>query len=139
MEIKLENTEKTEELAGRIAEDLYPGAVIALYGDLGSGKTTFTGFLVKALNIDARVQSPTFVLIREYKSDKKNVIGKVNHIDLYRIKDVKEIEDLGLEEIFAEPDAIAVIEWPELIEEKLPQNVIKIKFTYDKDGRKAEI
>lgn len=72
MEITASSTRQTEKLAKQVAEKLKPGDILCLYGDLGSGKTTFTGFLVKALGIYARVQSPTFVIARKYKKTNRN-------------------------------------------------------------------
>jgi len=105
---------------------------LALYGDLGSGKTTFTSYLVSALGIESRVQSPSFVIIRKYNSVGENTkdIETVYHIDLYRLTKKEELEDLGLEELFAEENAISVIEWPELAQDLLPKAAITMKFKY---------
>ena len=73
MEVLLSSTKETKDLAGKIAKKLNPGDTLALYGDLGSGKTTFVNFLVDALGIPARVQSPTFVLHRKYTGVEGNI------------------------------------------------------------------
>lgn len=139
MDVLSRSTEETKELARGVARKLKPGNVLALYGDLGSGKTTFTSYLVHFLGIDRRVQSPTFVILRKYPGGKGDILT-VNHIDLYRMQSKEELEDLGLEEIFEESDAIAVIEWPELAEDLLPKDVIKIHFKYvDEDERKINV
>jgi tRNA threonylcarbamoyladenosine biosynthesis protein TsaE len=110
-----------------------------LYGDLGSGKTTFTAFLVHALGIDRRVQSPTFVILRKYSAG-SDEISTVNHFDFYRIQDENELYDLGLEEIFGEPNAIAVIEWPKVAESFLPKNIKKMQFEYiDEEERRINV
>ena len=127
MEIVSKTTEDTKKLAFSLAEKLKPSAVLALYGDLGAGKTTFTGFLAKALNSTSRVQSPTFVLVRKYKCD-LNGITAINHIDLYRLADAEEVLDLGFKDIIAEENSISVVEWPELVEKYLPGETIKINF-----------
>jgi len=129
MEILSTSTEDTKKLAGSIAKKLKPGAVLALYGELGAGKTAFTNFLVKALGFVSRVQSPTFVVLRKYLGG-RNAIKVINHIDLYRLTNRKEIDYLGLEEILSEPGSISIIEWPELIEDLLPPNTMKIKFEH---------
>ena len=130
------STKETEKVAIGLAITLRKGNAVALYGDLGSGKTTFTNFLVKALGLNARVQSPTFVIARKYKSDSL----EVNHVDLYRLTSADEIKDIGIEEILKEKGAITVIEWPELVEEFLPKNTIRIKFEYiDENSRKISI
>lgn len=139
MEILLSSTEETKNLARKVAKNLEAGDVLALYGELGSGKTTFTRYLVDALKITAKVQSPTFVLMRKY-SGGAGEIKTMNHIDLYRITSKEGVEELGLEEIFEEKDAVSVIEWPELIEEILPKDAKRIKFTYEGENeRKADI
>lgn len=139
MEILLSSTQKTKDLAGKVAGKLKPGDVLALYGDLGSGKTTFVNFLVDSLGIPARVQSPTFVLHRKYTGGSGD-IKVVNHIDLYRITKLEETNDLGLDEIFTKEDSVAVIEWPELVENILPKKTTKIYFDYvSKNERKAKI
>lgn len=122
MEIITHSTEETKKFAYEIAKKTKPGEVLALYGDLGSGKTTFTRYFVEALGLENRVQSPTFVIERKY--------GNVNHVDLYRLTSEKEIEDLGLEELLSDKKAITVIEWPELAEKFLPKDVVKIHFEY---------
>ncbi|MBD3365953.1 tRNA (adenosine(37)-N6)-threonylcarbamoyltransferase complex ATPase subunit type 1 TsaE [candidate division WWE3 bacterium] len=135
MEAIVSSTKATKQLAKKIAEKLKPGDVLALYGDLGSGKTTFTRFLVEALGIKARVQSPTFIIARVYEDDngagKENflrAITKVNHLDLYRLQSKPEVLDLGLLEYFKQPKSITLIEWPELAEDLLPEKTIEIKF-----------
>lgn len=136
MEILSKSTEETKKLAGGIAKELKPGAVLALYGDLGSGKTTFTTFLVHALGIEKRVQSPTFVILRKYSKDGGGGISNVNHLDLYRLQGAEEVLDLDIAEIFGEPNSITVIEWPEVVESFLPQNTKKIYFEYASDDER---
>ncbi len=139
MEITSNSTQETNRLAEKLAKKTKPGDVFALYGNLGSGKTTFTNFLVKALGFDSRVQSPTFVIIRTYN---KNLgkIRKVYHVDLYRLTRPEELDDLGWEEMFEEEDAVVIIEWPEFLEENLPKGVKKLRFTYvDENTRKIDV
>lgn len=124
MEITVHSTDETKKLAEQLAAQLKPGSVVALTGELGSGKTTFVSFLVKALRIEARVQSPTFVILRKYIGAELNV----NHFDLYRLIDYNDVEDLGFEEIINEPKSITLIEWPELVADHLPPETIKISF-----------
>ncbi len=130
MDVLSRSTQETEELAKRVAGRLKPGDILALYGDLGSGKTTFTAFLVAALGIESRVQSPTFVILRKYLRSVPGGINTVNHLDLYRIQSKEELYDLGIGELFLEPNTITVIEWPKVAEELLPGNTIKINFEY---------
>jgi tRNA threonylcarbamoyladenosine biosynthesis protein TsaE len=110
--------------------------VIALYGDLGSGKTTFTRFLVRALGLNSRVQSPTFVIARKYSNSELTL----NHIDLYRLGTKEEAMDIGMAEFLNDREAITVIEWPEIIEEILPEETIRINFSYTgENDRKISI
>lgn len=132
MENITHSTEETKKLATQIAKKIKLGDVIALYGDLGSGKTTFTNFLVKALGIDKRVQSPTFVIARKYRI--------VNHVDLYRLSSEEEVEDIGLKEMMEDKNSITIIEWPEIAERLLPKDSLRIYFEYvDEQSRKIKI
>jgi len=132
MENITQSTGETKKLAFELAKKIKKGDVIALYGDLGSGKTTFTRYCVEGLGLKNRVQSPTFVVARKY--------GNVNHVDFYRLTSEQEAKDIGIEEMISEKDAITVIEWPEIIENLLPENTIKIYFEYiDENTRKITI
>lgn len=133
MEILLQSPKETKELASKVAKNLKPGDILALYGDLGSGKTTFTRFLVEALGFSSRVQSPTFIVARRYTKDSEG-IKVINHIDLYRLHSKEEVSDLGLSELFNEDEAITIIEWPELLEEILPKTAKKFCFEYLEEG-----
>lgn len=156
MEVLSTSTAETEKLAKAVAQKLKPGMVMTLFGDLGSGKTTFTSFLVKALGFDSRVQSPTFVIHRQYSrstsaspargsrsacrrtpdssdprlsSDPWTDIQIVHHIDLYRLTSKEEVLDLGVAEMLSESHSLLLIEWPELAMEILPPDVVKLYFT----------
>ena len=132
MESITKSTEETKRLAIELAGKVHKGSVLALYGNLGSGKTTFTRYFVEALGLNNRVQSPTFVVARKY--------GYVNHVDLYRLTDENEAKDIGIEEILTDSDSITLIEWPEIIENILPEKTIKIYFEYiDENTRKIAI
>jgi tRNA threonylcarbamoyladenosine biosynthesis protein TsaE len=119
------DSEETSQFAARLAGFLQPGDVIALEGDLGAGKTTFTKGLAKGLEIKKTVNSPTFTIIKEYK-------GKLPlyHMDVYRVADA--YEDLGFDEYF-EGDGVTVVEWAHLIEEQLPQERLTI-YLYREEG-----
>lgn len=136
MEILSTSTAETEKLAQTIAGKVKPGIVLALYGNLGSGKTTFSSFLVKALGFDSRVQSPTFVIERRYSKPAGNPIDTVHHIDLYRLTSKKEVVDLGIAEMLQEPHSLVLIEWPELVTDLVSQDVVEIHFrTVDENTR----
>lgn len=102
----------TQKIAKSLASDFKNGGVIALSGELGSGKTTFVQGFAKGLGINEKIISPTFLLIRQYP------VGNYffYHIDLYRLGSV-EMKDLGLKEILTDPNNIVLIEWPERIKD----------------------
>lgn len=129
----LQNEKETERLAKDFAKRIKPGAVLAFYGDLGSGKTTFIKYLAKALGIKRRLISPTFVIRRSYESKNFNF----HHIDLYRIRSEKEIIDLGLLELFQESKNIVAIEWAEKMERMLPRNTIRVYLDYIDENKRA--
>jgi tRNA threonylcarbamoyladenosine biosynthesis protein TsaE len=124
MEILSVSTEQTKKLAIEIADKLKPNDVVLLHGELGAGKTTFTKYLVEALGIPARVQSPTFVLLRKYEGTHV----KVNHLDLYRVTSVEDVKALDIAELISENGFITIIEWPEIARAFLPETCIEIKF-----------
>lgn len=129
MEITTSSTQETKELARKVAKEVSPGDILALYGDLGSGKTTFTSYLVHALGFKDRVQSPTFIIMRLYQEG-GNKVKKVYHLDLYRLISLDEVLEIGWQEMVEDKDSVLIIEWPEIVEDILPENVRKIKFTY---------
>ena len=111
---------ETARVAAGIAVDLQPGTVIALHGDLGAGKTCFTQGLAAALGIQQEIVSPTYTLVSEYAGRLK-----LNHIDLYRIRNAQEALNLGIED-YLFPDGVTVIEWAERIESLLPPGTMHI-------------
>ena len=115
----------------QFATDLKPGDTLALFGDLGSGKTRFTKGLAKGLGITQEITSPTFALVQKYSTAQ---IGELVHVDLYRLKKSEEVDSLGLTEEIENPDSIVVIEWPNLIEHTLPPNAIKLYFSHTKNA-----
>lgn len=126
----------THKLAEKIAKSIKKGKIIALYGNLGSGKTTFVQGLAKALGIGQRIISPTFVIIRPHKLKTNKAFY---HMDLYRLGKA-DPNNLGLKEIFLEKDAIVAIEWAEKIEKLLPKDTLKIRFkTLSENERELEI
>ncbi|MDP3729831.1 MAG: tRNA (adenosine(37)-N6)-threonylcarbamoyltransferase complex ATPase subunit type 1 TsaE [bacterium] len=122
--------------------------VIALFGDLGSGKTTFTQGFLKALGVRERAKSPTFVLMHHHTLivdkghetwDMGHFYTDVYHIDLYRLKNAREARHLELKKILKNPRAILVIEWPEIIASALPKNAIHITFRHEKKENQRSI
>lgn len=137
MEIFTKSSEQTQEFGKKLAGDLKEGElsnVFCLYGDLGSGKTTFTQGFALGLEIKDRILSPTFVLMREYSLSEPSLnFKRFYHVDLYRFNSEKEVEVLGLEEIWNDPKNIIFIEWPEKIKGILPEKRVDIFFEYVSD------
>ncbi len=130
--------EETQKIAEELGVSLTKGSIITLYGDLGSGKTTFVQGLAKGLGIDRRLNSPTFIIVRSYKlkTTAKN-LKSFYHIDLYRIQNEKEIEGLGLKEIMSDPQNIVAIEWAEKLGTLLPEKRTDIKLEYVDENRRS--
>lgn len=118
-----------ESLAETLAKQLKGGEVLALVGDLGAGKTTFTQKLAKHLKVKARVQSPTFVLMNLFparlRSGRKITLY---HLDLYRTKSFSEVKALGISEFWGQKNSLTLIEWADKIKKHLPKNALVIKF-----------
>ena len=120
--LHIANETETEKLGERIGQAAVPGMVVALIGDLGTGKTTLTKSIARGLGVTETVTSPTFNIIREYKSGRIPLY----HFDVYRIADPDEMFELGYEEYFY-GDGICVVEWADIIEELLPEDGVIIR------------
>ena len=132
--IDLSSEKKTEELANKILKKIKVGDVIFLYGEIGVGKTTFIKYLINGFQKENKlklteVTSPTFNLLNEYQINQI----KINHYDLFRLKSVEEIKNLGLFE--DNRNLITLIEWPQIIKKK-PKNLIELNFKYEDDHQK---
>ena len=131
MEIKIQSLEHIHEAAREFIADMGDNTVFALYGYMGAGKTTFIKALCQELGVEDVVTSPTFAVINEYRSD---IAGElIYHFDFYRIKKLEEVYDMGYEDYFYS-GALCFIEWPELVEELLPGNTIKVTIEELEDG-----
>ena len=135
IEIISVSAEQTWEIARFIGGKLRKGDVLALSGELGSGKTCFTGGLARGLGVSEKYQitSPTFTLINEYPGR-----CKLYHFDVYRLNSYTEFEDLGYEEYFS-GKSIVVIEWAEKIIQVLPADTFFISFEYLDENRRKII
>ena len=115
--------EETERIAGKIRAALPDGGVVALYGDLGAGKTVFARGFAAALGITEPVSSPTYTILQEYPVPGG---GLFYHLDLYRIADARAALAFGVDEYLNEPGAWVLAEWPERIETLLPPRTIRL-------------
>lgn len=114
------NEQDTMEIAENIESEKFPGMVICLYGELGSGKTVFAKGFAKALGITDTITSPTFSLVKEYLDGEMPLF----HMDVYRLDDSN--EEFGLDD-YLNQDGVCLIEWPEMIESQLPEERLDIK------------
>ena len=119
--------EETERVAAELAKSLKGGEVIAMYGDLGAGKTAFVRGLARALGIEGHITSPTFTIMNAY-----NGRLPLYHFDVYRIADPDEMYEIGYDEYIGS-DGVCVIEWAELIEDILPDEYIKTNIKKDSE------
>jgi tRNA threonylcarbamoyladenosine biosynthesis protein TsaE len=128
----LRNEDDTISFAKELAPTLKQGDVLALYGELGAGKTFFTKQLCKYLGVQENVSSPSYVLMNEYVGN-----YTIRHLDLYRLDAAEEVLELGLYDLFE--DSITIIEWPEIADGMLPVNTIHIYFKFDGSNRNVKI
>ncbi|HZD23409.1 MAG TPA: tRNA (adenosine(37)-N6)-threonylcarbamoyltransferase complex ATPase subunit type 1 TsaE [Acidimicrobiia bacterium] len=127
IELRCPSPEDTEALGSRIASQLRPGDVLVLAGGLGVGKTLLTRGIATGLGVDEPVVSPSFVLVRQYRSGFIPLI----HADVYRLASMNEFDDLDVLELAQ--DAVLVIEWGEAVESALPPDYLRIEFEVDDD------
>ena len=122
--------EETFELGRKLGEEASPSSVYCLNGDLGVGKTVFTQGFAAGLGIEEPVNSPTFTIVQQYDGGRLPFY----HFDVYRIGDVSEMDEIGYEDCFY-GDGVSLVEWSNLIEEVLPEDVVTI--TIEKDLEKG--
>ncbi len=123
--VKINDERETISFGKTLIDDVRPGMVIALIGELGTGKTTLTKAIAAGLGVRETVTSPTFNIIKEYRSGRLPLF----HLDVYRIGDIEEMYELGYEEYFY-GDGVCVVEWADLIEELLPEDALIIRMDY---------
>ncbi len=133
MSIILSSADKINKAAKEFVKLMGDCSIFAFYGKIGAGKTTFIKAICLELGVKEEVTSPSFSIINEYRSETTGDL--IYHFDFYRIKKNEEIFDLGYEEYFYS-GAICLIEWPELIEEQLPNGTKKISIDEITDGKR---
>ncbi|QQG52411.1 MAG: tRNA (adenosine(37)-N6)-threonylcarbamoyltransferase complex ATPase subunit type 1 TsaE [Candidatus Falkowbacteria bacterium] len=112
------------------------GEIFYLSGDLGAGKTTFLQGLAKGLGVSGPVNSPTFNILKIYKTKKGSVVKNFCHIDAYRLSGAKDLEALGIKEIIAAQDTVTAVEWAEKVKSVFPKSAVKIKAKHISDAER---
>ena len=130
MEIKIEHLNQIHEAARQFVSSLEGHTVFAFYGKMGAGKTTFIKAVCEELGVTDVITSPTFAIVNEYESTSS---PRIYHFDFYRIKKLEEVYDMGYEDYFYS-GALCFIEWPELIEELLPDDAVRATIEEQADG-----
>lgn len=125
-EILIRNENETRDFALELAQELEAGDVLALIGDLGTGKTALTKYIAQGLGIRDSIVSPTFTIVREYTGGRLPLY----HFDVYRLADSEEMFNIGAEEYFYEKGGICVIEWADIVEDILPADARYIYIEY---------
>lgn len=130
-EIIIKDISLIDEAAKEFVAAMGSATVFAFYGTMGAGKTTFIKAICQQLGVEEVITSPTFAIVNEYLSVKTN--RPIYHFDFYRIKKLEEVFDMGYEDYFYS-DSLCFLEWPELIDEILPDDAVKVTITEMGDG-----
>lgn len=134
MDIKIERIEDIASAARQFVDNMGSSRVFAFYGKMGAGKTTFIKAVCECLGVDDVITSPTFAIVNEYTSSTSG--DTVYHFDFYRIKKIEEVYDMGYEEYFYSGNC-CFVEWPELIEDLLPENATAVTIEERADGSRV--
>ena len=134
MNINITNLDYIHEAAKTFINDMGDNTVFAFYGKMGAGKTTFIKAVCEELGVTDVINSPTFAIVNEYRSDTTGEL--IYHFDFYRIKKIEEVYDMGYEDYFYS-GALCFIEWPELIEDLLPGDAVKVTIEEQADGSRT--
>ena len=129
MRIEIKNQDSIKEAARQFVREMGDSRVFAFYGKMGAGKTTFIKAICEELGVEDVITSPTFAIVNEYEAPDITIY----HFDFYRIKKLEEVYDMGYEDYFY-GGGLCFIEWPELIEELLPEDALRITITEQSDG-----
>jgi tRNA threonylcarbamoyladenosine biosynthesis protein TsaE len=134
MELIINSLDNIREVAHQFVAAMGDNTVFAFYGKMGAGKTTFIKAVCEELGVTDVINSPTFAIVNEYRSDEAGEL--IYHFDFYRIKKLEEVYDMGYEDYFYS-GAVCFIEWPELIEELLPGNAVRVDIEEQPDGSRV--
>ena len=133
MKIKIDSLDNIHVAAREFLDNMGDGKVFAFYGKMGAGKTTFVKAICEELGVDDVITSPTFAIVNEYTAGNGD---PVYHFDFYRIKKLDEVYDMGYEDYFYSGH-LCFLEWPELIEDLLPEDCTKVTITAEEDGSRS--
>lgn len=133
MRIEIPSVDKIQEAARQFVCQMGDAKVFAFYGKMGAGKTTFIKAVCRELGVEDVITSPTFALVNEYTAGDGSPIF---HFDFYRVKKLEEVYDMGYEDYFYS-GALCLMEWPELVEELLPQDAVAVTIHANADGSRS--
>ena len=131
MTIKIKTIDDLPQAAHDFIANMGDNTVFAFRGEMGAGKTTFIKAICEEMGVEDVITSPTFAIVNEYRSATSGEL--IYHFDFYRIKKQEEVYDMGYED-YIESGAVCFMEWPELIEELLPEDVVKVSIKQQEDG-----
>ena len=143
MQTQTHNLEKFQAAAAKFSAELTPlsnrATVVGLYGELGSGKTTFVQAVAKAFGVSERVTSPTFLILKSYKLT-TNSYKLLVHVDVYRLRSSTELARLRFDELLSDPHNLILVEWADKVADLLPKDHFKLHFGFvDENTRKITI
>lgn len=133
MKIEIKDLSHINEAAKKFISNMGNAKVFAFYGKMGAGKTTFIKALCEAMGVEDVITSPTFALVNEYTDGNGDPIY---HFDFYRIKKIEEVYDMGYEDYFYSGN-LCLLEWPELIEDLLPEDAVRVSITQNDDNSRT--
>ena len=133
LEIKINSLDGIANAARQFVDAMGENKVFAMFGPMGVGKTTFIKAVCEVLGVQDTITSPTFAIVNEYRTDSGE---QIFHFDFYRIRKVEEAYDMGYED-YIYSGAVCFLEWPELIEELLPDDAVRVTLTEEEDGTRT--
>ena len=133
MQITIDSMDGIREAARQFVGNMGDASVFAFYGGMGAGKTTFIKAICEELGVEDVITSPTFAIVNEYRANETGEL--IYHFDFYRIKKIEEVYDMGYEDYFYS-GALCFIEWPELIEELLPDDAVRVRIEEIEGGKR---